>query len=325
MKYCFIINPVAGKLDSSRDLVPDIQRAARVCGIAPQDLTVVKTKRPSHATILARQAAQSGEPVRIYAVGGDGTFNEVLKGAMPYPNAAVGLIPAGSGNDFLRNFGTKEEFADLRDQLKGDAVSIDMVKIGTDYAAAICSAGLDAKVAYGIPKFRRVPFCHGEMAYKLSIAQCLMGNLSNHLHIEIDGHAFERECLLVAVCNGCAYGGGFMAAPNSCLDDGVLDVLVIRKVPLHRIARVLPQYQAGKHFVDGKIRPELQDVIEYFPAKKVSLRTIDPGKTIVVNVDGECDERDGFSAQVVPLAARVLLPRKAFDRYQQRKQTEATV
>lgn len=318
MKYVFIINPVAGKLDATSDITPEIRRAAAVCGITGDDLVITKTKRPDHATLLARQAAQDGEPVRIYAVGGDGTFNEVLKGAMPYPNASVGILPYGSGNDFIRNFGTREEFRDLRDQLKGDSISIDMIRTDTGYAAEICSAGLDAKVAYGIPKFRRVPFCHSEMAYKLSIVQCLMGRRSTRLLIDIDGKIIDRECLMVAVCNGSSYGGGFCAAPQSRLDDGVLDVMVVQKMPLARIARVLPLYQAGRHFQDGKIIPSMQDVVEYYPAQKVSIHTADPKNRVVINVDGECEEATGLDAEVVPLAAKIILPQKVFARYQKK-------
>lgn len=315
MKYHFIINPVAGKQDSSIDMAPAIYHAAERCGIPEKGLTIQLTQRPDHATFLARQAAQSGEPVCIYAVGGDGTFNEALRGALPYKNAAVGLLPYGSGNDFLRNFGTKEEFRDIEDQLSAEAIDIDLIRTNRGYAAAICSAGLDAKVAYGIPKFRRVPFCHGEMAYKLSIVECLLGQRNTKLQIEIDGKSFERDCIMVAICNGCSYGGGFMAAPESRLDDGVLDVMVVKNLPLLKIAKVLPLYQAGQHFKNGAIIPELQDIVEYFPAKRVKLHTIEPNKQVVVNVDGECGLSSDLSAEIEPLAARVLLPHKAFVRY----------
>ena len=86
MKYHFIINPVAGKQDASKELVPDIKRAAYMCGISEEDLTIQLTNRPSHAYYLsqeaAKQAAEAGEEIRIFAAGGDGTFNEVLTGAM---------------------------------------------------------------------------------------------------------------------------------------------------------------------------------------------------------------------------------------------------
>ncbi len=318
MKYHFIINPVAGKQDSSKTLVPQIKRAAAACGIKPNQLTIQLTNRPSHAHYLAleavRAASEHDEEIYIYAAGGDGTFNEVLTGAMNYKKAAVGLLPYGSGNDFLRSFGVREEFCDIEDQLRGSAKEIDMIKTQRGYAAAICSAGLDAKVAYGIPKFRRIPFCGGSMAYKLSIVKVLLGKKATKLHINIDGKEFDRSCLLVAVCNGHAYGGGFLAAPESKLDDGVLDVMVVREISLPKIAKVLPIYQAGKHFKNGQIVPELKDIVEYYPAKSVKIRPVYAKQEMIVNVDGECGPDKSLSAEVVPLSARIILPKKVFDR-----------
>ena len=300
MKYHFIINPVAGKQDACKELVPAIRQASKACGIAKEDLYIQLTNRPSHAHYLAIEAAkaaeEAGEELFLYAAGGDGTFNEVLTGAMPYKNVAVGLLPYGSGNDFLRSFGVREEFCDLEDQLRGGVKEIDMIQTQRGFAAAICSAGLDAKVAYGIPKFRRIPFCGGEMAYKLSIIQVLMGKKSTNLHINIDGKEFDRDCLLVAVCNGHSYGGGFLAAPESRLDDGILDVMIVKSIPLLKIAKVLPIYQAGKHFKDGKIVPELQDIIEYFPARSVKISPVDSKQYMIVNVDGECGPDKVLSA-----------------------------
>lgn len=318
MKYHFIINPVAGRQDSSKSLVPEIHRAAAACGIAESDLVIQLTNRPSHAHYLAleaaKAAAEADEELYLYAAGGDGTFNEVLTGAMNYKKAAVGLLPYGSGNDFLRSFGDRKEFCDLEEQLRGGVKEIDLIKTQRGYAAAICSAGLDAKVAYGIPKFRHLPFCGGSMAYKLSIIEVLLGKKAMNLHINIDGKEFERNCLLVAVCNGHAYGGGFMAAPESKLDDGILDVLVVREISLPKIARVLPIYQSGQHFANGEIIPDLKDIIEYFPARSVTIRPVDTKQDIIVNVDGECGPDQVLSAEIAPLSARIILPGKVFAR-----------
>lgn len=318
MKYHFIINPVAGKHDSSKTLVPDIHRAAASCKISESDFTIQLTNRPSHAHYLAieaaKHAAEIGEEIRIFAAGGDGTFNEVLTGAMNFKHAAVGLLPYGSGNDFLRSFGTRDDFCDIEDQFRGGVKVIDMVKTQRGYAAAICSAGLDAKVAYGIPKFRRIPFCGGSMAYKLSILEVLMGKKATKLHINIDGVEFERSCLLAAVCNGHSYGGGFLAAPEAKLDDGILDVMIVREISLPKIAKALPMYQAGQHFKNGAIIPELRDIIEYFPARRVMISPVEQGQKIIVNVDGECGPDDLLSAEIIPQSARIILPKKIFDK-----------
>lgn len=319
MKYHFIINPVAGKLDASKELVPEIHRVARKIKLDESDLVIQLTNRPSHAHSLALQAVkkaeEADEEIAIFAAGGDGTFNEVLSGAMTYPKASVGLLPYGSGNDFLRSFGERSEFCDLEDQFRGESIMIDMIKTQRGYAACICSAGLDAKVAYGIPKYRRIPFCGGEIAYKLSIVESLLGKRSTPLHINIDGKEFNRKCLFAAICNGHYYGGGFMAAPESKLDDGILDVLIVKEMPLTKIAKVLPIYQAGKHFINGDIVEEWRDVVEYFPARKVEIRSTDAAHPLIVNVDGECGPDEILTAEVVPLSARIRLPKKVYDRY----------
>ena len=161
MRHVFLVNPVSGKADASLTLVPRIVEACAAAGV---DYEIALTEYPGHGAKLARHWASSGEPVRLYACGGDGTFNEVLRGAMGWANAAVGCVPCGSGNDFIRNYGTAEQFLNLDAQLNGSEQAIDLMETSAGLCASICAAGLDAQVAYGIPKFRRLPFCGGSMA-----------------------------------------------------------------------------------------------------------------------------------------------------------------
>src|SRR5699024_9611232 len=146
-------------------LRPRIQAAAAQCA---DEVEILETTRPGHARDLAEQFAKAAEPVWLYACGGDGTFNEVVQAAVGHPNLSVGLVPCGSGNDFVRNFAPKEQFLDIAAQLAGSPHAIDTIRTEYGYSAAICAAGLDAQVAYGIPKFKRLPFCGGSMAYTLS-------------------------------------------------------------------------------------------------------------------------------------------------------------
>ena len=147
---------------------------------------------------LAAEQAEAGEEVRLYACGGDGTFNEVLRGVRGRANAAVGCIPCGSGNDFVRNFGGREPFLDLERMMRGPAVNIDLIQTEKGIATTICSAGLDAQVAYGIPKFRRLPFCGGTMAYNLSIVQSICGPLGHHLRVQADDEVITGDFLMLA-------------------------------------------------------------------------------------------------------------------------------
>ena len=124
MQQLFIINPTAGKTDASVVLVPQIQAAAARAGV---DVQIEITRSRGHARQLAEAAAASGEEVHIYAAGGDGTMNEVLQGAANHPNIAVGCIPCGSGNDYVRNFGAPADFLDMDAQLAAEAFPVDLL------------------------------------------------------------------------------------------------------------------------------------------------------------------------------------------------------
>ena len=91
-------------------LEPAIREAAEKLSIPYQ---ILVTRYPGHAREIAAQYAEKGRPVRFYACGGDGTFNEVVAGTLGHPEAETACVPCGSGNDFVRNFGTREEFLDL--------------------------------------------------------------------------------------------------------------------------------------------------------------------------------------------------------------------
>lgn len=146
------------------------------------------------------------------------------------------------------------------------------------------------------------------MAYKLSIVQNVCGPLGHRLAIQMDDEQLEEDCLMVAICNGSCYGGGFCAAPQASLQDGLLDVIVVRKVSRLRIAKVISLYKTGAHLKNGQVVPELADVILYRQARQVRLNCLD-GQPIVATVDGECAQRQELNARVLPLAGRILLPR----------------
>ena len=279
MRTLFLLNPAAGKQDCTAQLIPQIEAAARRAGLAPEEVTIHVTEYAGHARKLARAAAQQalaeGVPLRLYTAGGDGTFMEAMTGVQGIPGAAVGCLPYGSGNDFLRTYGTKEEFADLDAQLAGGEVTIDLLQTNLGLSATICAAGLDAQVAYGIPKFRRIPLCGGEAAYLLSIVEQLCGRIGRTLTFTIDEETLTVDCLMCAICNGKAYGGGFLAGPEAVPDDGWLDVFIVRKVGRLTIAKLLSMYKNGRHFVNGQLTEAARPYFIYRRAKRVSLRPAD--------------------------------------------------
>mgnify|MGYP000410461553 CR=1 FL=1 len=308
-KLLFIVNPRAGRTKSFAPLFDAVACFSK----AGYLVKVFLTEGRGDAT---RAAAELGGAYDlVVCAGGDGTFNEALTGAQGCSLAAVGCLPFGSGNDFLRTYGTREEFNDLDAQLAGGEVDIDLMQTDLGLSATICAAGLDAQVAYGIPQFRRIPFCGGEMAYALSIVKQLCGHIGRNVTFTIDGEELTVDCLMCAICNGRTYGGGFCAAPEAQPDDGWLDVYIIRKVSRVTIAKLLGMYKSGKHFQNGQLVRAAEPYFIYRRAKQVSLRAADGRGPIVATADGECAPKEQITVQVQPLAGRILLPKPAFERF----------
>lgn len=308
MKHIFIVNPVAGRKNTGKNLVPGIIRTASALGL---DYEVVLTEAPGHGAALAETYAQVEKEVRLYACGGDGTFHEVVQGAWAYPGASIGCIPCGSGNDFVRNFTHQEDFLDIGAMIQGRAVELDLVKTPEGYSTSSCSVGLDAQVAMGIDKWRHVPGCGGSAAYILSAAQEIMGKLGLKLRIAIDEDTLEGEYLMAAICNGKAYGGGFMAAPPARLDDGLMDVLLVKKISRLQIAGVIGAYREGRHMEKDAVAEKYKNIITYVKAKRVEISAM-PGESFAVNVDGETFLRDTMTAEICPKAARIILPERVY-------------
>ena len=319
MHTLFLLNPTAGKTDCSRTLPQQIAAAAAGAGLAPEDYTIRVTTHAGHARELSRAAAaaaqKAGVELRIFTAGGDGTFNEALTGAHGFDKTAVGCLPYGSGNDFLRTYGTKEEFLDLDAQLAGGTVPIDLMRTSLGLSATICAAGLDAQVAYGIPKFRRIPLCGGEVSYLLSIVEQLCGHIGRRVTFTIDDEELTVDCLMCAICNGRAYGGGFLAAPEADPADGWLDVMIVRRVGRLTIAKLLGMYKSGRHFVNGQLTEEAKPYFLYRRARRVALRPADGRGPIVATADGECAPCDAVEAVLRPLSGRILLPAPAYERF----------
>ena len=135
------------------------------------------------------------------------------------------------------------------------------------------------------------------------------------LSFTIDGEELTVDCLMCAICNGKAYGGGFLAGPEAVPDDGWLDVFIVRKVGRLTIAKLLGMYKNGRHFAHGQLTEEAKPYFIYRRARCVALRPVDGRGPIVATADGECAPCDTVTATLQPLAGRILLPKPAYERF----------
>ena len=142
MKHYFLVNPVAGKSKSMKT-AEAIKKYYDENGF---DYQIIVTDEAHIGKDIVRDIAKSGEKCRIYAVGGDGTLFDVVNGAAGYDNVSVGVIPCGSGNDFVKSFCAFDDFLDIQNQCMGTEIPIDLIKFDDYYSVNIASMGMDAEV-----------------------------------------------------------------------------------------------------------------------------------------------------------------------------------
>ena len=278
MRHVFIVNPHAGKRNQAARIYEMADRLREKHGLSCECLL---TDRAGGAETMARKLAESGDRVRMYACGGDGTAHEVANGIAGFPNAAMTVIPIGTGNDFLKNFGPDlEKFSDAENLWDGDEISLDLIDCNGRQCVTIACNGVDAEVAEGVHDYNHIPALSGRGSYLASIVvNVLLRKLGHRWEVTVDGKKLEGEFLIVSLCNGRYYGGGSMPVPEARMDDGVLHAVVIRKLGKLTFAKLFRTYS------DGNYKDLPVDLISVVPAKEVRIRS---EEEIVTCLDGEC-------------------------------------
>lgn len=297
MKHLFIINPAAGKYDKTGEVT---QRVRAACDKRCLAYEILVSRAPGDCAKIAHAAAQTGDPVRIYACGGDGTLNEVVNGVVGFRNAAITHLPGGSGNDFIKIFSDPLAFGDVGRLLEGDVATLDAICCdGDHYALNVCSMGFDARIGTSISKYKRLPFVSGAGAYFLSTGVNFVKGLHEHYVVDIDGELFDDRQTMICVLNGRYYGGSFNPVPEAEPDDGLLDVLLVKAVSRASVPGIIGKYKTGQY-------ARYPDVIRHFRARRIAIRCDKPGE---INLDGELLMAKETTFEVVPRALRFIYPK----------------
>ena len=296
MKHLFIINPAAGSYNRTGEYSEIIHK---VCRAGKVDYEIRVSTAPGEATRIAREAAEKGEELRLYACGGDGTLNEVAAGAAGYENAAVTVFSGGSGNDFVKLFDDPRAFFDLRRLMDAEEASFDLIRCNDDIALNICSVGLDARIGTDVSNYKRLPLLHGFRAYAASTVVNVIRGIAEHYVVEINGETIDAEQTFVCVCNGRYYGGGFNPVPEADPTDGMLDVLLVKKISRAQVPGIIGKYKNGRY-------KELSHVARYFKTDRVKI-TCD--KPTPINMDGELRTAQVVEMKVAQEKIRFFYPK----------------
>ncbi|MBR2540033.1 MAG: hypothetical protein IKE85_04245 [Mogibacterium sp.] len=314
MKYAFIVNPASGQGKHDNDLIPEIEEL--IAGNPNRDIKVYYTRGEKDATVLADLiAAEADDKVVIFACGGDGTVQEVANGIYGHDNAILGIIPVGSGNDFVRELGKNKhntgDYRKLRNIFDGMPMKMDLIRMSwiengeekSHYITNGINIGFDGNTAILAHDLKRLPLVSGTGSYLLAVASNLAAKKGQKLRITADGKNFHTgELLLATAANGGFCGGGVWSCPRADIHDGLIELLAIKDMTRKRFISLFPKYKAGKLF---QIRG-LEDFATYTQAKNIIIEPM-LGPTMKFVGDGEIFETGVLHIDVMPKAISVLI------------------
>lgn len=287
----FILNPAAG----IRRVV-DLEELIRAnLDLTSSQFEVRVTSRPGDAFLLASEAVSRGCGT-VVAVGGDGTINEIAK-AIEGSCVTLGIVPNGSGNGLARHLDIPLDISEAIRVINGSHIrSIDTASLNGNTFVSIAGVGFDARVANRYRKVRR----RGFYGYFRIVVLEYLGYKERSYILEIDGKVLERKALMINLANSNQFGYGTVIAPHAKLDDGLLDIVIVKKFPLAELPHTLQL--AFTHRIDKS------PYVETLTGKEVRIRR-DRGR--YVNLDGEAVRTDSqVQVQIKPAALKVIVPEK---------------
>lgn len=300
MKHYFILNPAAGSGRASADLLPALHKYLKDSDL---EYEIHRSLSKNDVSAWVRSRAESGEEMRFYAIGGDGTINDVLSGMIVNPNAQLAVFPCGSGNDFVKNFTETKNFLSIESQLNGEAVPVDVIKFNDSYCINMLNIGTDCDIVTESLRLRYEKNIKGAASYAVAAVTVLAKRGTYHMkYVDECGVTREEELLLIAVGNGKYCGGGFRSCPNASIQDGLMDVCVVRPVDGLKLFKMLLEYRNGTYLSN----PQAD---KYFKYMQLSQFTLTPADDFNVSVDGEIEPFVDTKFTVLPGAVKFVVPR----------------
>jgi YegS/Rv2252/BmrU family lipid kinase len=292
-KWCFIVNPTSGG-GFGKELLPELEEQ-----LANRSLnaTILVTERHDHAIELSKQSLEKG-CTHIIALGGDGTMNEVARPLIGQKQVTTGLIPAGTGNDFIQILGFPDRFSEEHWDIffKQSSINMDVGEVNGLYFLNGMGLGFDAQVAaenYVEPG--EVAKGGGKGKYIWHIVKTLLFYKEGKVTIHSRDQEYESDCFINTISIGRRFAGSFFLTPEAIANDGLLDVCMIKKLNLLQRFKILSMVGKGTHITDRKV--------DYYQTGKIH---VDFGKKVPFHVDGELYFDTSFEVGLRPSALQII-------------------
>lgn len=287
-KIRFILNPFSGvrkKIDLKSLILEHLDHNRF-------ESEIIFTEYAGHGTILSREAAEH-QCYAVVAAGGDGTINEVAA-ALVGKSTALGVIPLGSGNGFAYHTGIRRDvIKSIRQLNDGFKICIDTATMNGNFFINVAGLGLDAKVAYMTKKNKK----RGFFPYFIETLKESIGFKYMNLHITLPDKKWSGDYAMIAVANGSMYGYDFSIAPGAKINDGLFDVILLKKAPVFRyFGTALLMFFKSLH---------KSGVVEIIRCNEITVTTKDAG---YYHLDGEgyIANTETFSFKIHPSSLYLL-------------------
>jgi diacylglycerol kinase (ATP) len=290
--WVFIINPIAGN-GFAKTIVPKLEEMIKRYDINAE---LVFTERSGHASELSRIYSDRGFR-HIIGVGGDGTLNEIARPLVNKKDIILGIIPAGTGNDFIQILGFPSRFGDTDwgAFFKGNVIAMDIGEVNGMIFLNGMGLGFDAQVAaenYIEPgKVKK----GGKHKYIWHIIKTLLFFKEKRMIVISDEGRHETDCFINTIAIGRRFAGGFFLTPNAIANDRLLDVCMIKKLSLPERFNILLKVPEGKHITDKRVN--------YYQTSGINLEF---PEEVPFHVDGELYFSRKFDVRLLPGALNTI-------------------
>ena len=290
MKAFCVINPIAGKGFAKNNWEKIILQLEKT-GF---EINYALTEAKGQATKLARDSVNNGAQL-VIAVGGDGTISEVVNGIVD-SDALLGIVPAGTGNDFARAVNIPLNYLEAIIAIGGlKHREIDLGFIHNQYFINIAGIGFDAQVAAQVHRGNKI--LKGKLAYLWTLLAVFFSYKPAKIKILTNGQLIEKEILTATIANAKFYGGGIEIAPQAKVDDGQLDLVVIENMNKAQLILSLPKLLKGEHLSHEKVSTFKSDSLY-----------LNGDPNLSAHADGEVIPGLPLEVKVKPKAIKIVVP-----------------
>lgn len=281
-----ILNPTAGN-GKAQKLFDAISPY-----LAQEEVEVVRTTHAGHATELAREVSDQDD-LTVISLGGDGTHHEVINGLMPAAKAIFAVLPAGTGNDFVRLLSYPKTPRDmLETALRGREMRLDIGQVNSEYFLTVSGVGFDAEVAGWVNQHDK--HGNGTWIFVRGILRHLVRYQSADMTVQRDSVTQSEKTFLLAVGNSPYYAGGMQICPGAQADDGLFHVVWVHDLPRPSVLPLLVRVFRGTHINHR--------AVQSFVAERLF---VDGPAHMLVHADGEIVGHLPVTFTILPQAIRV--------------------